>query len=280
MHTNIKIKIRKRLISSAICLLLLLAFLVLPAAASGSARLVDGAYLLSGDEADSLETQIDETSDKLDIDIVVVTADSLEGKSSVEYADDYYDEHGFSEDGILLLVAMEDRDYAISTSGKVRDVFTENVIYTLEDEFLPELREGEYRQAFSDFTEGVRTYYIHPEYANSYDDEQSWSDERESGPGGLFKYIPFSGVIGVVLSFFITGQKKAALTSVKQQNYAGTYVKEENLTQKRDVFLYHTIHRTPIPKDRDRKGPDGHGSFSSGHVSSSGNMHGGSHGKF
>ena len=279
MHSNINIC--KRSLSSVICLLLLLAFLVLPVTASGSARLADEANLLSGSEAENLETRLNETSDKLDIDIVVVTTDSLEGKTSVEYADDYYDDHGFSEDGILLLVAMEDRDYAISTSGTVRDVFTENVIYSLEDEFLPELSSGDYSQAFSDFTEGVKTYYIHPEYANSYDDEdQSWSGDTESGPGGLFKYIPFSGVIGVILSFFITGQKKAALTSVKQQSSAGTYIKEENLTQKRDVFLYHTIHRTPIPKDRDRKGPDGHGSFSSGHLSSSGNMHGGSHGKF
>ena len=51
------------------------------------------------------------------MDLVVVTANTLGGKSPMEYADDYYDYNGYTDDGALLLVSMEDRDWWISTKG-------------------------------------------------------------------------------------------------------------------------------------------------------------------
>ena len=54
-------------------------------------------------------------------DVIVVTVASLDGKTAESYADDYFDFNGYGlgqdRDGILLLLSMEDRDWAISTHG-------------------------------------------------------------------------------------------------------------------------------------------------------------------
>lgn len=46
--------------------------------------------------------------------MIIVTVDSLNGKTVEEYADDYYDDNGYgygeNNSGILFLVAMDDRE--------------------------------------------------------------------------------------------------------------------------------------------------------------------------
>ena len=80
-------------------------------------RVVDDADLLTENEEKSLENQIKAITDEYDFDVVLVTADTLGGKSPMEYADDYYDYNGYGAnkdcDGVLLLVSMEDRDWWI-----------------------------------------------------------------------------------------------------------------------------------------------------------------------
>ena len=57
------------------------------------------------------------------VDVVIVTVASIEGKTATEYADDYFDYQGYGygekSDGILLLVGMKERVWAISTHGSL-----------------------------------------------------------------------------------------------------------------------------------------------------------------
>ena len=59
-------------------------------------RVVDQAGLLSDGEEAQLSDQLDEISERQQVDVVVVTADSLEGASAMEYADDF-----------LIIMAMD-----------------------------------------------------------------------------------------------------------------------------------------------------------------------------
>lgn len=94
------------------CVLLAAFLSFLPAfpafAANQEPRLVDGADLLSDGEETVLLEKLDEISARQRADVVVVTADSLEGKSPMEYADDFYDEngYGFSAKGSVLVCRM------------------------------------------------------------------------------------------------------------------------------------------------------------------------------
>ena len=149
----------KRKIFAGIGVLLLSAMMLLPTfAADGSKagrRLVDDAGLLSESEKQSLSDELDEISDRQAFDVVIVTTNSLDGKSATEYADDYYDDNGYGynydRDGILLLVSMEDHDWAISTCGFGIEAFTDAGQNYISERFLPELSDGNYAKAFQIF---------------------------------------------------------------------------------------------------------------------------------
>lgn len=82
-------KKRISLFLTAILLCLACAF---PVWAGTEDRLVDQAGLLSADEQDTLSASLDDISERGEVDVVIVTTDSLRGKTAQEYADDYFTE--------------------------------------------------------------------------------------------------------------------------------------------------------------------------------------------
>lgn len=72
-------------------------------------RVVDEADLLSDSEEKELAGKIEDLTDKYNFDIVIVTADTINGETPMAYADDYYDYNGYGagadNDGILLLLS-------------------------------------------------------------------------------------------------------------------------------------------------------------------------------
>ena len=106
----------KRKLFTLMLILCLVAGLSLTAYASSN-HLVDDAGLLTDTEAANLEAKLSQISDRHNVDIVIVAVDSTDGKSPMDFADDYYDYNGYRADGILLLVSMEDSDWWVSTAG-------------------------------------------------------------------------------------------------------------------------------------------------------------------
>ena len=117
------------------------AFAVSTVLAATPPRLVDDAKLLTSYEKTELLSYLNEISEKHGMDIVIVTVNSLGGKSPRAFADEYYDHNGYREDGVLLLVAMNSRDYWISTSGYGITAFTDAGIDYIADAFLTDLSE-------------------------------------------------------------------------------------------------------------------------------------------
>ena len=52
---------------------------------------------LSDDEVIELQTAINSVSNDYNLDVVVVITDQTDGKSSMEFADDFYDSNGFGK---------------------------------------------------------------------------------------------------------------------------------------------------------------------------------------
>ena len=129
--------------------LLLCMSIALPAfAVNPMPRVMDQADLLTDSEETELLQKLDSISAEQGMDVVVVTTDSLDGKTPTAYADDFYDDNGYSEDGVLLLVSMEDRDWWISTSGYGITAFTDAGLEYVGERILPSLSDGKYAQAF------------------------------------------------------------------------------------------------------------------------------------
>ncbi len=133
----------------------------------GKPTLVDREELVSATDAAMLSSRLREIGSKYRCDVVIVTVPSLGSKSSEEYADDFFDYNGYgygatpdangvtvNGDGILLLISMEDRDFAISTSGYGITAFTDYGIQEyLEPAFLPYLSNNNFTRGFNAFAE-------------------------------------------------------------------------------------------------------------------------------
>lgn len=251
-------------------LILTLCFsLVLPVMAQRSSpRLVDQADLLTQYEEAAVLSALDEVSEKYAVDVVVVTADTLNGQSPRSFADDFYDYNGYGPDGILLLISMEDRDWWISTTGYGITAFTDAGIEYLGDCFVPLLSDGDYAEAFKIYAESCDDFLEQANKGVPYDRHNL---PRE--PFAIVQNLLICLVIGFVIGLIITAIMKGKLKSVRIQSGAAAYVKDGSMqiTHCQDLFLYRELHRTEKPKDSG-------GSHT--HSSSSGRSHGGGGGKF
>ena len=240
-------------------------------------RLVDEADLLSDSEESRLLTTLDEISERQKCDVVVVTVDTIGDSTATEFADDFYDYNGYgageNRDGILLLISMADRDWAISTCGYGITAFTDAGQAYMVDKFKPALSDGDYYEAFDKYAVLCDDFLTQAKNGNPYDN------------GNLPKEFPYVGLIicigvSIGVAFIIVNGMKNKLKSVRTKTDADTYVRQGSmsLAQNRDIFLYRTINRTK--RSTESSSSSSGSSGSSTHRSSSGTTHGGSSGKF
>lgn len=274
----------KKKISAAFFSLLFSIMTVFPAlAAGGPERFVDGAGLLTQSEGRELSKQLDEISERQQVDVAVVTVDSLEGKSPMEYADDFYDSsgYGFGEerDGILFLISMEERDWYMSTSGFGITAFTDAGLEYLSEMILGDLSEGDYAWAFATFAEMCDDYITQAKTGEPYD-----ADHLPKEPLVLVVFLVFALAAGFVVSLIATGIMRLSLRSVYSRTEADSYAKKGSLelTVKNDLYLYKQVARREKPKEESTGSSSSTRSSggSTTHTSSSGRKHGGAGGKF
>ena len=258
---------KKRFFVGLLALILCFCAVVPTFALAEMPRLVDEADLLTASEEAALLSLLDEISQRQDTDVVIVTADTLNGQSPRDYADDFYDYNGYRYDGILLLVSMEDRDWWISTCGYGITAVTDAGIDYLSDRFLPSLSDGEYAEAFEIFAQDCDELISRAKDGDPYDvgDEPK---EPFKPVGTLLAAL----VVGLLVALVVTAVLKGQLKSIRAQDAAADYVNKDSLrlTTTKDLYLY--SHTTRVEKPRD--------GGSSTHSSSSGRPHGGGGGKF
>lgn len=239
---------------------------VLPVKAeSDLSRVEDYADLLTAYEEESLRDFLDEKSAYLQFDIVVVTTNSVGGKSSQTYADDFYDYNGYgmgeNYDGVLLLVNMEYREWYISTTGYGMEAISNAEVQEIGDEVASYLSYGDYEQAFQTFGDLVQR------------EVEKERDSEVVDAGEMILRLVIALVIGMGLAFIPVTIMKKQLNNVKAKVEAGDYVKRDQIaiTEQKDLFLYRNISRRMRPKSN---------SSSGGHRGSSGRSHGGGGGRF
>ncbi len=242
-------------------------------------RLLDNADLLTDSEEASLLEMLNSYSEKRRCNIVVLTTDEHTGPIQ-DYADDYFDYNGFkadyNEDGILFMLSMYDREWAISTSGRAQWAFTDYGQEKMMDEMMDELREGDYYEAFEEYV------MICDRYLEMYDSGTPY-DVGVKPPKtskDIVGYIFGSIIGGLIIALIPVLKMKSDLKTVKMQSNANAYQDSKgiSLRVKEDRFVRKALSKTPIPKDTGSR--SGGGGGSSIHTSSSGSSHGGSHGHF
>lgn len=268
-----KKKITTLLFALVLCLCTAVPVLAADGFADEYYRLNDLADLLTDSEETVLLQKLDEISLRQKMDVTVATVKDLGGYSTAEeYADAVYEfckyGYGKNKDGLLLLISMEDRDFAISTCGYGITAFTDAGIEYIMKQIKSDLSGGNYAAAFDTYASLCDEFITQARNGSPFD---KGNLPREPLP---MIWIPISIVIGVLLALIIVGSMKGKLKTVRTQAAANSYLKKDslNITESSDLFLYHTVTRSEKQKDSD--------SGSSTHTSSSGTTHGGGSGKF
>ncbi|MBQ8803867.1 MAG: TPM domain-containing protein [Tyzzerella sp.] len=258
-------KISKILMAGILTMMMILSINV-QAESGHPSRVVDDADLLETYEEEELLKELDEISERLDFDIVVVTTNSTEGKSAEAYADDYFDYNGYgmgdSYDGALLLVNMGNREWHISTTGYGITALSDNDLDYIGEEVADYLSYGDYASAFETFAELVEEEVLDAK------------DGETLEIGEVLVKIPIALLIGGLIAFIPVTVMKKKMDNVEMRSEASDYVMRNRvaITEQRDMFLYRTVNRRRKPKDS--------GGGSSTHRSSSGRSHGGRGGRF
>jgi len=262
-------------------LIILLLVSVMPLSAYGEAvtadarqlpRLVDSSGLLTEEQAEKLTEKLDGVSERQNLDVIIFTVDSLEGYTATEYADDAFDYNGFgmgaSYDGILLLLSMEEREWAISTHGYGITAFTDAGQKYIVDNIIGHLSDGDYYEGFDKFVDLADNFITQAKTGAPYDTNNL--PKKPMSP----IWILISILGGVLIGAIVTGGMKSSLKSVSKQRVAGNYLVSTVMSpsSNKDLYLYSVVTKTEKPKESE--------TGSSTHVSSSGRTHGGSSGKF
>ncbi len=241
-------------------------------------RLVDDADLLTDSEEEKLLNKLDSISERQQCDVAVVTVNSTEGKSPQAFADDYYDYNGYGmgngDDGIMLVISMEDRDWHITTHGYGIKAFTDYGMDRMADRFLPYLSDGDYYKAFVVYAECCDNYISMAREGKPYDIDDT---SAEFEPGYLLFAIVPSIVVALIVAFCVTAKLKAELRSVAPQRAAANYQKQNslNITNGYETFLFKNVSKVKIESSSSSRSGG-----SRTHRSSSGRSHGGRGGKF
>ena len=282
----------KRKVISVILFMLMLA--VLPVTCFAQMSLVqDQAGLMNADQQAILDQKAYELSEAYRMDIVIVTTNSNDGKDVQSYADDFFDENGYGADkddsGILLLVSMDTREWAFSTSGNGIYAFTDYSLEVLSEELIPYLSSGEYYEGFSHYLSCLPAYLDAFQdgkpvdgYASDYDPSSTEDVVYYEEPLTWSDAIIFSSIIGLVVAGISVAVMVFSMNTKRRQSGAGDYLVDNSfqLQTNRDYFLFSNVTKTKRVEQNNSNGGSHGGGGSHVHTSSSGRSHGGRSGKF
>lgn len=263
--------------------------LAVPVSASESAPdlVVDYAQLISPEEEIALESSCKALGEAYQMDIVLVTIHSLSGQSAQSYADDYYDNNGYRDDGLFFLLAVDDREWYISTSGNAIYAVTDYGVQQLGEAAADHFSYGAYDLGFRAFLDNVEMYleaYASGAPIDGYGDSDNgfYTGTREEvvyyenapSPSLLLSVLIGASVAAVAIAVM-----RSSMNTKKAQRDASVYLIPGSfrLHTHSDVFLYSNVSK--VRRQQNSSGGRS-GGGSSVHRGSSGRRHGGGGGRF
>ncbi len=269
------------------------AFPINAQAAPEDQKVYDYYGLFSEGEITDLEEVCAQYGEDGNVDIVIVT-DDLNGESTKEYLEDFYDEHGFGYnqefgDAAMILVNMyeADRTVTIQGYGKAEYNLNNDRIEYILDDVTAFLKNGEYYNAMEEFakqsayymneSKGVNTspatgeagsgnYYGESGYSGPSD----YYGEKENNIFyNTFFQLGIAVIIGAVTVGIMAAGSGGRITVSNR-----TYLDEGNsgVTASRDDYIRTTTTRVKKP---DNNNNDGGRSSGGGGISSGGHSHSG-----
>lgn len=241
----------------ALCLVLSLGGAALASGEMAVSYVMDEAGLLPAEEAQALESRAEQIAQNYGCAPYILTVADFR-----DYEDTYdifeagmnlYERwdlgYGTEKNGLLLILSMAERDYALVTYGSVTHrAFTDYGQDYLIDQFLDNFRNDDWAGSFRDYLETGAWLLEQAKNGVPYD-----VDTAPKGFNPLIVVIPL--VLALVVCLVLTGQMKTA----NRKTGAGDYIIQNgtDLRVVQDIFTHRTVTRQVIEQNNNSSGGGG-----------------------
>ena len=247
---------KNRIISLLTVTFMLFALCITSVASEKLNYVTDTAELLTSEELIELYSMTKEISEKYDFGIYIVTVDDF-----TEYVDTYevteaaetiYFEYelgkGNEKNGILLLLSMSERDYAIYAYGYGNIAFTDYGKDYLSEEFLDNFAKDDWYGGFYDYVYVSGQMLDKAINGNPVDIEIS----NNKNNGRIYGII-ICTLIGFVIAVIVKNKLKKQLVSVHTGTEATNFIatKGLELSKNIDEYTHTTTERVYSPKEKE-----------------------------
>lgn len=240
----------------------------------------DECGLFTAGEIQQMEEAVDEIREDYGMDVLVLTSERARLNRSLDFADNFYDESGAGEDGMVYFIDMRNRVPAISTSGEMIDLITDRRLEKLLDAGYDDLSRGRYGEAVLTTLRQLKTYLRQGREEGSYRYD-AVTGERLTGRYN--RLTSLEALVAAAAGLIAAGAFIASVAGryqmkggVNHYNLADNA--SRTLTRDDERFLHQTVMRHRNDPPPSSHGGNG-GSGSGVHTSSGGQTHGGGSGR-
>lgn len=233
----------------ALCLVLSLGGMALASSQITMPHVTDAVGLLSNEEIMALEQQAGQIEDSYgcapyilvveDFRVYEDTTDIFE--AGMNLYERWELGHGPEKNGLLLILSMAERDYALVTYGSVTHrAFTDYGQDALCEQFLDNFRNDDWAGGFRDYLDGCAWLLEQAKNGTPYD-----VDTASKGFSPLILVIPL--VLALAVCLVLTAQMKTA----KRKTEAGDYMVQGGAEMRvvQDIFTHRTVTRQVIQSE-------------------------------
>lgn len=247
----------KRNFLFVLCILVLVISLAAPVAAQDAQLdyVTDTAGLLSEEQLFDLQLQAEEISQSYGCGVYILVLDDF---TEYAYASDVYDAAtelytsydlglGSDDSGILLLLSMAERDYALIAHGYGNTAFTDYGKDHLSEEFLDDFADDAWEAGFSDYLETCETLL---EMA-----KDGAPMDIGNHPSARLYGILACIVLGLLVALIVRGILRGSMRSVAKKTEAAAYTTQGiQLTEQYDRFTHITQTRVKVESSKSSSG--------------------------
>jgi len=220
----------------------------------GEFFVLDAYGVLSDSEWQKLNDKATAITAKYECEVrIFVTPDMGKSNDALEYAKDVFRSNGFGygpdKSGIMLMLSMADRDYALIAHGYGNTALTDHgrdVI--LEKYILPPLKENKYNEAFTAYLDKTSEFLEMARAGTPFDVDTDEEYLAQQAAGNRAAKIVFNILIPFLVALIVCLVFRAQMKTARKQRAAAKYIPEGGfvLTGSSDTFMYKTETRTTI----------------------------------
>ncbi len=264
---------KKTSFSIILLLCLFAGFAGMAYADSGFPYVTDVVGIISDSEKVVLEQHASEISSEYGCGVYIIVVDDFrrytDSFDCFNAAENIYLQYdlglGHEKNGILLLLSMQDRDFALAAYGaSAHYAFTDYGKEIVIDAFIPELSTNSWYGGLSTYLESAESLLMSAYEGNPVDVPEV---ELSFAEAFILAFAAASAIALIVCLIF-----KAQMKTAKTQNFASEYIDRNsfNLYAHQDIFLHRSVTRQIIQNSSSSSGGGGTSINSSGFSGRSG----------